>query len=285
MLSGVGPAEHLSLREVEVLLDQPAVGENLSDHAATQLVWTTPEPESLLLALEPAALEEYEASRTGPFASNLAEAGGFVRVDSDAPAPDVQFHLAPVHIVDDGMSDPEGHGVWVSPCLLTPHSRGSVRLASSDPTAKPIVRNDFYTAGDDMRRMIAGLRMTLDICGQPAMRPYCAEPFNTPGAHDVRRLPPGRDLPHGRGCRGGSRSAAAGQRPGEPARGRRLRHARRPARQHERADDRHRREGRGPDPPRASARRAAGGDRERRRISPARRRVVAGHVTAPNRLG
>ena len=57
MLSGVGPAEHLTMREVEVLLDQPAVGENLSDHPATYSVLTTPEPESLLLALEPAALE------------------------------------------------------------------------------------------------------------------------------------------------------------------------------------------------------------------------------------
>jgi choline dehydrogenase len=28
--------------------------------------------------------------------------------------------------------------------------------------------------------MIAGLRMTLDICAQPAMKPYCAEPFTTP---------------------------------------------------------------------------------------------------------
>ena len=61
MLSGIGPAEHLTMREIEVLLDQPAVGENLSDHAAAYGVWTTPEPESLLLALEPAALEEYEA--------------------------------------------------------------------------------------------------------------------------------------------------------------------------------------------------------------------------------
>jgi choline dehydrogenase len=180
MLSGIGPAEHLTLREVEVLLDQPAVGANLSDHPATQLVWTTPEPESLLLALEPAALEEYEATRTGPFTSNLAEAGGFARVASDAPAPDVQFHVAPVHIVDEGMSDPEAHGVWVSPCLLTPQSRGSVRLASSDPTAKPIVRNELYSVGDDMQRMIAALRLTLDICGRPAMSPYCAEPFNTP---------------------------------------------------------------------------------------------------------
>lgn len=180
MLSGIGPAEHLGLREVEVLLDRPAVGENLSDHAGTQLVWTTPEPQSLLLALEPAALEEYEATQTGPFASNLAEAGGFARVGPDASAPDVQFHLAPVHIVDEGMSDPEGHGVWVSPCLLTPHSRGSVKLASSDPTAKPVVHNEFYAAGDDLERMLAALRLTLEICAQPALRPYCAGPFTTP---------------------------------------------------------------------------------------------------------
>ena len=180
MLSGIGPAEHLAMREVEVLLDAPSVGENLSDHAATQLVWTTPEPQSLLLALEPAALEQYEATQTGPFASNLAEAGGFARVGAGATAPDVQFHLAPVHIVDEGMSDPEGHGVWVSPCLLTPHSRGSVRLASNDPAAKPIVHNAFYSAGDDMERMVAALRLTLDICAQPAMAPYCAEPFTTP---------------------------------------------------------------------------------------------------------
>jgi choline dehydrogenase len=188
MLSGVGPAEHLTMREVEVLLDQPAVGENLSDHPATQLVWTTPEPESLLLALEPAALEEFEATQTGPFTSNLAEAGGFIRVGDDAPAPDIQFHVAPVQIVNEGMSDPEAHGVWVSPCLLTEQSRGSVRLASSDPTAKPIVHNDFYSRGDDMDRMIAGLRRALEICAQPAMAPYCAEAFNVPAGDSEEAL-------------------------------------------------------------------------------------------------
>jgi choline dehydrogenase len=180
MLSGIGPAEHLTMREIEVLLDQPAVGENLSDHAAAYAVWTTPEPQSLLLALEPEALEEFETSQTGPFTSNLAEAGGFARVGAEAPAPDVQFHVAPVHIVDEGMSDPQAHGIWVSPCLLTPNSRGTVRLASSDPTAKPIVHNAFYSQGDDMQRMIAGMRLTMDICAQPALRPYCAEPFTTP---------------------------------------------------------------------------------------------------------
>ena len=180
MLSGVGPAEHLAMREIEPLLDQPAVGENLSDHAASFSVWTTPEPESLLAALEPAALEEFTASQTGPFASNLAESGGFARVGAGAPAPDTQFHVAPIHIVDEGMGDPQAHGVWVSPCLLTPGSRGSVRLASKDPSAKPIVRNDFFSAEEDMPRMTAAVRLMEEICAQPAMRPYCAEPFTVP---------------------------------------------------------------------------------------------------------
>src|SRR5208282_3630643 len=44
MLSGVGPAEHLTMREIEVLLDRPQVGQNLSDHAGAYAVWLTPEP-------------------------------------------------------------------------------------------------------------------------------------------------------------------------------------------------------------------------------------------------
>ncbi|HEX4804358.1 MAG TPA: GMC family oxidoreductase N-terminal domain-containing protein, partial [Conexibacter sp.] len=174
MLSGVGPAEHLVLREIEPLLDQPAVGENLSDHAATYAVWGTEEPESLLLAREPAALEQFMATQTGPFASNLAEAGAFARVEPGAPAPDVQFHAIPVQILDEGTTDPEGHGALVTPCLLTPESRGTVRLASNDPTARPIVRNNFYDSGRDLDRMVAALRLTLEIARQPAAAPYLA---------------------------------------------------------------------------------------------------------------
>jgi len=188
MLSGIGPAEHLAMREVEVLLDQPAVGENLSDHAAIYTVWTTPRPESLLAALEPAATEEYEATQTGPLASNFAEAGGFARVGSGAEAPDIQFHVVPLHIVEEGMGDPQAHGVWVSTCLLTPQSRGSVRLASADPTAKPIVRNDFYAEPGDLERQLDGLRLAEEVCAQPAFKPYCAEPFTVPAGEDEAAL-------------------------------------------------------------------------------------------------
>jgi choline dehydrogenase len=182
MLSGIGPAEHLQMRELEVLLDFPEVGENLIDHPAAQAVWTTEEPYSLLLAMEPEALAEFEETQTGVFTSNLAETGGFVRVNGDSAAPDVQFHVAPVHIVDEGYGDPEGHGIWISPCVLQPESRGSVRLGSADPTAKPIIRKNFYGPERDMETMIAAMRLLMDIADQPALRPYCADPYTVPAS-------------------------------------------------------------------------------------------------------
>jgi len=114
------------------------------------------------------------------FTSNLAESGGFVRVLDDSPAPDVQYHVAPVQIVDEGMADPEEHGIWLSPCVLQPESRGSVRLASADPTAKPIIRNNFYAAERDMATMLGGMRLMNEITRQPALKPYCAAPFTVP---------------------------------------------------------------------------------------------------------
>ncbi len=174
MLSGIGPAEHLTMREIEVLLDQPEVGENLSDHPATYCVWTTPEPVSLLLALEPAALQEFEETQSGPLSSNLAEAGAFVRLGDGAPAPDIQFHMLPVQILDEGMTDPTGHGLLITPCVLQQESRGSVRLGSNDPTAKPIIRNNFYAAENDMRLMKDAMKLTLELGRQGPLKPYCA---------------------------------------------------------------------------------------------------------------
>ena len=98
----------------------------------------------------------------------------------NAPAPDTQFHVAALQFVDEGLADPDSHGVTAIPCLLTPESRGSVSLGSGDPMVKPIVRNNFYSTESDMRRAIDGLRLLLEICAQPALRRYCATPFNVP---------------------------------------------------------------------------------------------------------
>ena len=181
MLSGVGPAGHLREFGVEVLLDQPEVGANLSDHAATEAIWMAAEPDDRLSRRSWRSARMMLRTLSAPFASSLAEAGGFVRVLPDAPAPDVQFHVSPVMFRESATVDAEPHGIWISPCLLRPQSRGSVRLTSADPAAKPVIENDFYTAGDDMERMIAGLRLAIEICRQPALSAFCSEPFSAPG--------------------------------------------------------------------------------------------------------
>ena len=181
MLSGVGPAGHLRACRIDVVLDRPGVGENLSEHAATELLWMAPEPPGRLARRRWRSTRMLLAARRGAFAAGLAEAGGFARVAADAPAPDTQLHFVAVRFQEEGEQEADAHAAWLSPCLLTPRSRGSVRLACNDPGAKPLVHNAFYTADEDRRRMIDALGLALEICAQPALEPYCAEPLAVPG--------------------------------------------------------------------------------------------------------
>ncbi len=188
MLSGVGPAEHLAEHGIETLVDRPAVGENLADHAATELLWMAGEPTDRAARRRRRSAKLLLATQTGAFGSNLAETGAFVRIGDGVAAPDVQFHAAPVQFLDEGAGEPEAHGFWISPCLLTPESRGSVRLASGDPDERPIVRNAFYSAAGDLPRMVKALRLALEVCQQPALKAWCAEPFTAPDGEDEQAL-------------------------------------------------------------------------------------------------
>jgi choline dehydrogenase len=180
MLSGIGPAEHLATREIEVAVDLPGVGQNLQDHVNSGVIYTTEEPVSLLLGMEPQYQQEFAEQGSGPLTSNVAEAGGFWRTRDDLEAPDVQFHAAPVMFVEEGLGDPVAHGISFGACLLTPKSRGSVTLRSNDPSAKPWIRHNFLGDEEDVRVMLDGLRLTMDIARAPALGRYCREPFVAP---------------------------------------------------------------------------------------------------------
>jgi choline dehydrogenase len=180
MLSGVGPAEHLAMREIDVAVDLPGVGQNLQDHINSGVIYTTDQPVSLLLGMEPQHQQEFAEEGRGPLTSNVAEAGGFFRTRGDLPAPDLQFHAAPVMFVDEGLGDPVAHGVSFGACLLTPKSRGSVTLRSNDPSAKPWIRHAFLSDEDDVAVMLDGLRLTMDMARAPALSRYCKEAFVAP---------------------------------------------------------------------------------------------------------
>ncbi len=185
-LSGVGSAELLGLLQLPVVVDLPGVGQNLQDHAACGVSFAHDEPVSLLNPLTEANLAAFVGEGRGPLTSNIAEAGGFLRSHASLPAPDIQFHAAPALYVDEPVLE---HGFGVAPCVLTPASRGYVAPLSPDPTAKPYILHNYLAEESDMARLVEGMRVTMEICRQPALAPYTTRPYYLPASDaeaDVR---------------------------------------------------------------------------------------------------
>src|SRR3954468_13938346 len=78
MLSGIGPADHLTSTGIKVAVDAPEVGQNLQDHPFQSCVYEV-ESGSLYDAEHPRYLLEWLLKRTGPLTSTVAEAFAFVR--------------------------------------------------------------------------------------------------------------------------------------------------------------------------------------------------------------
>ena len=171
MLSGIGPADELRELGIDVVVDAPNVGRGMQDHVAVAAVYTANAPISYFNAdKRPAVIAKYLLSRKGPFSSNIAEAGGFVRTRSDLPGPDLQLLFGPAMFVEHGLVDAPGHGFSLGPYLLTPQSRGSITLRSADPLAKAVVRANYLSERADLDVLVEGMRLTLDIASRTPLR-------------------------------------------------------------------------------------------------------------------
>jgi choline dehydrogenase len=61
-------------------------------------------------------------------------------------------------------------GISISPVHLAPEARGTVRLRSADPLAPPEIRFNFLRSDNDMRAMVAGVRIARGIARQHALQ-------------------------------------------------------------------------------------------------------------------
>jgi len=86
----------------------------------------------------------------------------------------------PVMISDEGLTPPHDHGFTLSSCVLKPTSRGSVRLRSSRPDAKPRISCNFLTTPEDKQTIIAGVRLASDIASQPSLTAVTRATHNVP---------------------------------------------------------------------------------------------------------
>jgi choline dehydrogenase-like flavoprotein len=175
MLSGVGPADHLREHGIDVVLDSPGVGAQLHDHIDVIQVIDAPQLKGLFglaLSFVPRAIAgivEWRNKRSGLLTTNFAEAGGFIRSSPSEAVPDLQFHFTIAKLSDHGRQTNFGYGYSCHVCLLQPKSRGSVRLASADPMAAPLIDPNFLDDADDMRKMVSGFRQMRTILSQPAL--------------------------------------------------------------------------------------------------------------------
>jgi len=73
----------------------------------------------------------------------------------------------------DGLPGPDiGHGYTITVSLMSPFSRGTVRLASTTPGAHPIIDPAYYTDQRDLHIVMVGLDIARKIGAAPALAPW-----------------------------------------------------------------------------------------------------------------
>ncbi|MDT7783719.1 MAG: choline dehydrogenase [Pseudonocardiales bacterium] len=153
MRSGLGPADHLRDGNIDVVADLPGVGENLHDH--------------------PLSFVMYTSARPMPSSSyNNVEVLGLLRSDPGLDAPDLQSCLSPT-----------GENSYViALSLMTPHSRGRLRLAGNGIALAP----RYLTDARDMTAMVNGLRLVREIGGAHALTPWRGQEAESGGEAYIR---------------------------------------------------------------------------------------------------
>ncbi|MFQ3214709.1 MAG: choline dehydrogenase [Marivirga sp.] len=177
MLSGIGDEQALKAQGIDVVLHSPEVGKNLQDHMVFFAIFNSSYKKTLDAAERfPAILKNlfnYLVHKKGPFASNIGEAGAFVKSDESAPNPDVQYHFGPAYFVAHGLKSPKkGNGYSIGGKLLNPSSMGTVSLASANFQDKPLIDHNYMSTEDDVKRSIWGYKLAIALGKSAAFAPY-----------------------------------------------------------------------------------------------------------------
>lgn len=182
MLSGIGDEAALRALGISVQRHLPGVGKNLQDHLLGGVLYHCKKNFTLDSAERfpylVGNLWSYLLFKKGPFTSNVAEGGGFVRTQAGLEAPDMQYHFAPAYYVRHGFDNPTtGNGFGMGATLISPYSRGEVRLASANAQDSPLIDPNYFSDERDVQTMIRGTRIARQILTQPAFDPYRGDIF------------------------------------------------------------------------------------------------------------
>jgi len=149
MLSGIGPAGHLSALGLGVTADLPGVGSNLQDHPVVTATYA---------AAAPMRASGYNHGET--YAALWSPQAG--------DWPDLQLFPILLPVAPPGRETPDMRFALAA-SVVAPASRGTVRLASASPDTAPLIDPGFLTAPADLDRLEAGLGIIRRVAASAAM--------------------------------------------------------------------------------------------------------------------
>jgi choline dehydrogenase len=154
MLSGLGDAETLRALGIAPVVDLPGVGQNFQDHP-------------LLCGV----VFQYRGTMPPRSAtSNAVEAAAYVRSQSQADGPDIKMVLQQLSLMTPELRRrypiATEQAFTISPALVRPSSRGTLRLRSADPGENPRLEANFLATEDDLRATVRCIEMTRELGAQ-----------------------------------------------------------------------------------------------------------------------
>ena len=181
MLSGIGPASELKAAGISPMHDLPGVGKNLQDHPMVSVGYLCTQKISLDGAETLGNFLRWLVWKNGPLASNVAEAGLFLRTRVGLAVPDLQLLFGPAYYRGHGLVRRKEHCFGFGPTLITPESRGEISLRSTNPLDAPAIRANYLSTDADLRTMIAGVRLARRLAHAKSFDQFRGEELH-PGA-------------------------------------------------------------------------------------------------------
>ncbi|EAU85704.2 pyranose dehydrogenase [Coprinopsis cinerea okayama7 len=182
LLSGVGDSAELRAKNIDVVVNLPSVGKNLTDHPLLPLVWSLGVPGTVQPTpeLQVEWQAEWNASRTGPLTGVGTNHLGWVRIPSDSEIwkehedPSSGRHTPHIEFGFSGMSIYPSPPAMMVPVIIPvqPASRGSVTLASSDPFSDPLIDVGFLSSPFDLFTFKYGVSSLKRFFDAPAWKEY-----------------------------------------------------------------------------------------------------------------
>lgn len=184
MLSGIGPADHLSSRGIPVRVNLPGVGRNLQDRYEVAVTYRMRRPWQILAGARfergDPLWQRWHEEREGLYASNGAALAFVRRSDPSVADPDIFSMALPTRFegyfrnFSNLIRDSHDRMTWAVLKAHTLNRAGTITLRSADPRDPPHVNFHYFEEGDDregkdLRALVQSIKFIRELT-QPLIR-------------------------------------------------------------------------------------------------------------------